>query len=268
MPSDSYRAARLLAQWALGRGDPDARIVGELIEESIADHGEPLLMTNEEAAGHFGDHEALGAPYLQNTVRLFHTWRVHELRRRIDKRLEAARVVDIGDSDGSILKALGKSGVGVNLAPEAIRNIEANGVEACAADCHDLPFEDASFDVVLCFETLEHVEAPAQVLGELARICEPGGRVFLSIPWVRRTRVQPRVPEFSRGSGHIFELARSDFSALLTHTPLRIVDADVFRVVGAPTTLEQRLFLLRHRRDDLLAGTFRGFQFYELQPTA
>lgn len=268
MMSDPYRTARLLAQWALGRDDPDARIVGELIENRIADQGTPLLMTREEAAGHFGEHEALGATYLQDAVRVFHTWRVHELRRRIGKRLETASIIDVGDSDGRILKALGKSGIGVNLAPEAIRNIEANGVEACVADCHNLPFESASFDVVLCFQTLEHVEAPPQVLGELARICKPGGRIFLSIPWVRRTRVQPRVPEFSRGSGHIFELGRSDFSALLTHTPLRIVDAEVFRVVGAPTTLEQRLFLVRHRHDDLLAGSFRGFQFYELQPTA
>ena len=29
----------------------------------------------------------------------------------------------------------------------------------CAADCAALPFEDATFDVVVSFETLEHIAA-------------------------------------------------------------------------------------------------------------
>jgi SAM-dependent methyltransferase len=44
----------------------------------------------------------------------------------------------------------------------------------------DLPFPNRRFDVVLCTQTLEHVEAPARVLGEIDRVLRPGGLVLLS----------------------------------------------------------------------------------------
>lgn len=52
------------------------------------------------------------------------------------------------------------------------------------ADVHGaidaLPFENASFDVVLCTQVLEHVPDPAAAVRELRRIVRPGGRVLLS----------------------------------------------------------------------------------------
>jgi SAM-dependent methyltransferase len=43
-----------------------------------------------------------------------------------------------------------------------------------------IPAPDASFDVVLCAQVLEHVDDPAQGVRELARVTRPGGRVLLS----------------------------------------------------------------------------------------
>jgi SAM-dependent methyltransferase len=43
-----------------------------------------------------------------------------------------------------------------------------------------LPVEDASFDVVLCTQVLEHCDDPAQAVCELRRVTAPGGRVLLS----------------------------------------------------------------------------------------
>ena len=44
--------------------------------------------------------------------------------------------------------------------------------------------EDASFDVVVCFEMIEHVtlEVAYEVLSGIARVLKPGGRLFLSTP--------------------------------------------------------------------------------------
>jgi SAM-dependent methyltransferase len=44
----------------------------------------------------------------------------------------------------------------------------------------DLPVEDASFDVVLCNQVLEHCDDPARAVSELRRATAPGGRVLAS----------------------------------------------------------------------------------------
>ena len=43
-----------------------------------------------------------------------------------------------------------------------------------------LPVGDASFDVVLCTQVLEHCDDPAQAVRELRRVTRPGGRVLAS----------------------------------------------------------------------------------------
>jgi SAM-dependent methyltransferase len=189
---------------------------------------------------------------------------VERLRRLIGERLSEAGFLDVGDTDGLMLKHLGRPGLGFNLAPAAVRNIEANGIEARLGDGQELPFEDGSFDYVLCFETLEHVESPPRLLEELARVCRADGRVFVSIPWVPRTYVHPRDFAIDRGYGHVFELCRDDFASLLTHTPLEIRSEDVCELLGPARTLAERAFLAAVRRSHIVGGGFRRFQFFEL----
>lgn len=247
---------------------PSGPVVAKLVSSRVASDGAtaPYFgeMTDEQARVHFGDEELIESGELQWVIRYFHAWRVRKLRERIGARLEAAEILDVGDTDGLMLKHLGKDRLGFNIAPAAIRNIESNGVEAKLGDGHALPFDNASFDYVLCFETLEHAESPHQLLLELARVCRPDGRVFVSIPWVPRTNVHERNLTINRGYGHVFELSFIDFTSLLTHTPLEVAHHDVCEVIGAPRGLQQRLFLLAHRRRHIVGDTFRRFNFFEL----
>ncbi len=54
-------------------------------------------------------------------------------------------------------------------------------------------FEDGSFDVVVSFETLEHVEDPVGLLKEFYRVLTPGGRIIVSVPndWSDETGEDP-----------------------------------------------------------------------------
>jgi SAM-dependent methyltransferase len=244
------------------------RIVGDLIERQLDANPELRewheAMTDEQARLHFGEDEIVGYEHLRRGLRYFHAWRVHRVRRLVGPLLAEASFLDVGDTDGLMLKHLDQPGLGFNLSPAAVRNIEANGIEARLGDGQELPFDDASFDYVLCFETLEHVEAPTRLLGELARVCRPGGRVVVSIPWVPRTYVHTRDFSIDRGYGHVFEFCRGDFEALLTHTPLAIRGADVCELLAPPQGPAERAFMATLGRGHIVAGGFRRFQFFEL----
>jgi len=51
-----------------------------------------------------------------------------------------------------------------------------------ACNSENMPFQDASFDTVLCTQMLEHVPHPWLAAGEMARILKPGGILILSCP--------------------------------------------------------------------------------------
>lgn len=45
-----------------------------------------------------------------------------------------------------------------------------------------LPFDDDSFDAVICLEGVEHVLDPFHLLGQLIRVCKPGGTIVITTP--------------------------------------------------------------------------------------
>lgn len=78
-------------------------------------------------------------------------------------------------------------------------------------DCTRLPFDDDAFDVVVSFETLEHLEAQDALLAEFRRVLRPDGFVVLSSP-DRKT--------YSDETGydnpfHVRELYRDELEALI-----------------------------------------------------
>ncbi len=101
--------------------------------------------------------------------------------------LALSRVLDVGCARGFIVEALRDLGCdarGCDFSEYAI-NTAARGARGCLrwADLSKrLPYEDKSFEVVTCFETLEHLPPEMAVIsiGELARVS--GGYVIATIP--------------------------------------------------------------------------------------
>jgi ubiquinone/menaquinone biosynthesis C-methylase UbiE len=59
------------------------------------------------------------------------------------------------------------------------------------SDITAIPAPDASFDVVLCTEVLEHVPDPLAALRELARLVRPGGTAIITAPFCSLTHFAP-----------------------------------------------------------------------------
>ncbi len=52
------------------------------------------------------------------------------------------------------------------------------------ANIHELPFEDASFDTVVCTQVLEHVREPWVAAAEMQRLLRPGGHAIVTAPFL------------------------------------------------------------------------------------
>lgn len=99
----------------------------------------------------------------------------------------AARVLEVATGPGYV--ALGfapvcREVIGIDLteAPLAIaeRTRQERGLANArfqTGDADNLPFEDESFDVVVCRYAFHHFEEPPRVLAEMARVCRTGGTV-------------------------------------------------------------------------------------------
>lgn len=86
-----------------------------------------------------------------------------------------ARILDIGCGDMPyypLFAAVADEYVGTDIEPGP------NVRYVCPIEA--LEVEDASFDLVLCTQVLEHARDPAQALREIARVLRPGGHTFVT----------------------------------------------------------------------------------------
>lgn len=98
-------------------------------------------------------------------------------------------VLDLGCNTGygtRLIKEAGARVVGVDVSPEAIdiarRQYGPAGIDFICSDGGRLPFDDARFDIVTCFQVIEHIVDLEQFLGEIQRVVRPGGKVIFTTP--------------------------------------------------------------------------------------
>ncbi len=98
-------------------------------------------------------------------------------------------VLDVATGTGHTAFAFAphvKSVIATDITPEMLNEGEKlkieNGianVEFQLADAHELPFEDATFDIVTCRRAAHHFVDIAQALREMKRVLKPGGRLVI-----------------------------------------------------------------------------------------
>jgi methionine biosynthesis protein MetW len=108
------------------------------------------------------------------------------------------KALDVGCGDGarygSLMRESGVDIHGVDISEVAVQSAREHGVKARVASLTEpLPFADASFDLVICLEVLEHLVDPGVVVREIARVLKPGGSALLSVPnaafWTTRVEL-------------------------------------------------------------------------------
>ena len=129
---------------------------------------------------------------------------------------EGSEVLDVACGVGygtEFLAGAARRVVGGDVDVETIeyarRRYAKPNIEFRVLDATSLPFEDGSFDVVCSFETIEHVDDPAALARESARVLRADGALLVSTPHGDRTTHAPANPH------HRVEYSREDFEAVL-----------------------------------------------------
>jgi SAM-dependent methyltransferase len=94
--------------------------------------------------------------------------------------------LDLGSDNGVIsylLRARGGRWTSADLSEKAVASIRSLvGSSVYRIDGRRMPFADASFDLVVVIDLLEHVRDDAACVSEIARILRPGGDLVVNTP--------------------------------------------------------------------------------------
>lgn len=95
------------------------------------------------------------------------------LKSFLDENVPQGKILDIGSAQWNYPKEHFKNVTTLDLQPPA----------DVIGSIMELPFDDATFDCIICLETLEHVEEPLKAMSEVYRVLKPGGKFIGSAPF-------------------------------------------------------------------------------------
>jgi SAM-dependent methyltransferase len=93
----------------------------------------------------------------------------------------------------------------------AVRDYAGSGITFRQGNVLQLPYPDKTFDVVVSFETIEHVPNGADWLREAARVLKPGGLFIVSTPNREVSNPDRAFGEPLRNPFHHFEYSLGEF---------------------------------------------------------
>jgi SAM-dependent methyltransferase len=154
------------------------------------------------------------------------------------------RVLDLGCRDGALTQAYagGNDIVGVDADRAALAEAQKLGIETRWADLDEpLPFDDASFDVVVAGELLEHLRDPRRVVADARRVLRPGGTFVASVPNAYRLKNRLRFALGHKPESdptHLQMFSAADVRKLLDG----FADPQLHFIAGRLVPLHARLF--------------------------
>lgn len=99
---------------------------------------------------------------------------------------ESGALLDLGCSSGSFLEFMRSESwdlYGIEMSAKEARTAEAkSGASVYAGNVLDAAFRPESFDVITCFDVLEHLYDPLQVMVKVTEWLKPGGIFYVLVP--------------------------------------------------------------------------------------
>lgn len=149
-------------------------------------------------------------------------------------------ILDLGCATGDYcknLQVIGFDCTGVDINPQYIKIARSNGINAHVMKGDDLNFPDDTFDTVLLFEVLEHVDNPHKVLKEAKRVARKN--ILITVPnctQIPQLRHSGLTYEHVLEKDHVNFFTKNDLEELISR------ESNNFKVMeGEPINLNQLL---------------------------
>ncbi len=99
---------------------------------------------------------------------------------------QSGTLLDLGCSSGSFLESMKGEAwnlYGIEMSAEGAKMAEARSkAQVFVGNILDAPFPRESFDVITCFDVLEHLYEPRQVMDRVGEWLRPGGIFYVLVP--------------------------------------------------------------------------------------
>jgi SAM-dependent methyltransferase len=171
-----------------------------------------------------------------------------------DLGLERPRILDVGCGTGANLIMLAQFGEahGLDVSSDALEFCATRGLnDVSLGAAEELPYPDASFDLVTALDVIEHLDDDLAGMKEIHRVLRPNGRALLFVPafmflWgvqdeVSHHRRRYRLPELERvvtAAG--FTLERATYANIVFFLPIAVMRF-ILRRTGAKPDSEFEL---------------------------
>lgn len=108
----------------------------------------------------------------------------------IDKQLQniaknkKLKILNIGCGTGGTIPTISKYGdvTNIDVSKEALRFLRKSGNQGVQFDGVKIPFKDSSYDLIVAFDVLEHIQYDQASLLEWVRVLKPKGKIFITVP--------------------------------------------------------------------------------------
>jgi len=161
--------------------------------------------------------------------------------RCIRKYMPRGKLLDIGCGEGSLLKWAGKCrydvyGIDISEFAARLSRRALSQANLVVGDVRSLPFEDDCFDVVTCFDVLEHLLEPLIALEEINRILKGKGILVMSSPNICSKGLRWKGNDWYgyRDATHVSLLSGDQWDELLERAKFRIADRFVDTLWDSP----------------------------------
>lgn len=178
-----------------------------------------------------------------NQVEKHHWWWIgrQQLIKNLLQDKNPISILDVGCGTGETLSFLKKTFPksklrGVDFLSEAVEYTKNRGHKSRRADALKLPFKDATFDVVMYLDVIEHIKDDNKVIKEARRVLKPGGTIIITAPAL------PFIwSDHDKNQGHFRRYTRRRLRILAAKNRLQISHLSYFNFFLSPPIIILRV---------------------------